>query len=55
MIYNTYQPQSSLESIVKFYWTLEVPYDPNNQKQIIVPDGCVEMTFNLDDPIVNSL
>jgi AraC-like DNA-binding protein len=51
MTYNTFQPQSSLESLIKFYWTLEVPYDPNNQKQIIVPDGCIEMTFNLADPI----
>lgn len=49
--YQTYQPQKDLESIVKFYWTLEVPFDPKNQKQKIVPDGCIEMTFNFGDQI----
>lgn len=33
------------------YWTLEVPFDPKNQKQKIVPDGCIEMTFNFGDKI----
>ncbi|WP_156307607.1 AraC family transcriptional regulator [Sphingobacterium endophyticum] len=51
MNYQTYKPHSDLESLVKFYWTLEVPFDPKNQKQKIVPDGCIEMTFNLGDRI----
>lgn len=51
MNYQTYKPHKNLESIVKFYWTLEVPFDPNNQKQKIVPDGCIEMTFNFGDKI----
>ncbi|MCP9769069.1 AraC family transcriptional regulator [Lacihabitans sp. LS3-19] len=51
MNYNTYKPHKDLKSIVKFYWTLEVPFDPNNQKQKIVPDGCIEMTFNFGDKI----
>ena len=51
MNYQTYKPHQDLESIVKFYWTLEVPFDPNNQKQKIVPDGCIEMTFNFGNPI----
>lgn len=51
MNYQTYKPHKELESIVKFYWTLEVPFDPNNQKQKIVPDGCIEMTFNFGDKI----
>lgn len=51
MNYQTYKPHSDLESIVKFYWTLEVPFDPKNQKQKIVPDGCLEMTFNFGDKI----
>jgi len=46
MNYQTYTPRKELASIVKFYWTLEVPFDPKNQKQKIVPDGCIEMTFN---------
>jgi hypothetical protein len=51
MNYQTYKPDKDLESIVKFYWTLEVPFDPKNQKQKIVPDGCIEMTFNFGDKI----
>lgn len=51
MDYKTYEPHKDLESIVKFYWTLEVPFDPKNQKQKIVPDGCIEMTFNFGDKI----
>jgi hypothetical protein len=51
MNYQTYRPHYDLESIVKFYWTLEVPFDSKNQKQKIVPDGCIEMTFNFGDKI----
>ncbi|WP_420573949.1 DUF6597 domain-containing transcriptional factor [Kordia sp.] len=51
MNYQTYQPHADLSALVKFYWTLEVPYDPNNQKQKIIPDGCIEMTFNFKDDI----
>ncbi len=51
MNYQTFQPHPDLEALVKFYWTLEVPYDPDNQKQKIIPDGCIEMTFNLADNI----
>ncbi len=51
MDYQTYKPHSDLEALVKFYWTLEVPFDINNQKQKIIPDGCIEMTFNLGDRI----
>ncbi len=51
MNYQTFEPHSDLSALVKFYWTLEVPFDPNNQKQKIIPDGCIEMTFNLEDKI----
>lgn len=51
MNYQTYQPHPDLESFVKFYWTLEVQADKNVQKQQIIPDGHVEMTFNLGDDI----
>lgn len=51
MNYQTFKPHRDLASIVKFYWTLEVPFDPRNQKQKIVPDGCIEMTFNFGDKI----
>jgi hypothetical protein len=51
MNYQTFKPHKDLESIVKFYWTLEVPFDPKNRKQKIVPDGSIEMTFNIGDKI----
>ena len=51
MNYQTFQPRPELETLVRFYWTLEVPFDPNNKKQKIIPDGNIEMTFNLADPI----
>jgi hypothetical protein len=51
MDYQTYKPHSDLASLVKFYWTLKVPFDINNKKQKIIPDGCIEMTFNLSDKI----
>lgn len=51
MDYQTFQPHPSLSAFVKFYWTLKVPFDVNNQKQNIIPDGCIEMTFNFKDKI----
>lgn len=51
MNYETFKPHKDLESIVKFYWTLEVPFDPKNKKQKILPDGCIEMTFNFGGKI----
>lgn len=51
MNYQTFDPHPDLASIVKFYWTLEVTFDPNNEKQKIIPDGCIEMTFNFGDGI----
>lgn len=51
MNYQVYKPHEDLKSIVKFYWTLEVPFDPQHQKQKIIPDGCIEMTFNFGDKI----
>ncbi len=51
MDYRTFEPHPDLAAIVKFYWTLEVPFDPNNQKQKLIPDGHIEMTFNFKDGI----
>lgn len=51
MDYNTYQPHTDLETVVKCYWTLQVPADPNTQKQLILPDGCLEMIFMFGDDI----
>jgi AraC-like DNA-binding protein len=51
MNYQTFQPQKDLKSLVKCYWTLEVPPDSNSQRQRIIPDGCIEMAFILGDDI----
>ena len=51
MIYRTFQPHPDLASLVKYYWTLEVPADDNSQRQRILPDGCLEMAFILGNDI----
>ncbi|MGK7396175.1 MAG: AraC family transcriptional regulator [Candidatus Cyclobacteriaceae bacterium M3_2C_046] len=51
MNYQTFQPIFDLQSVVKCYWTLEVPIENKYQKQRIVPDGCIEMAFILGDDI----
>ncbi len=51
MNYQTFQPHSDLESLVKCYWTLEVPTEKNPPRQRIIPDGCIEMIFILGDDI----
>jgi AraC-like DNA-binding protein len=51
MNYQTFHPQPDLESLVKCYWTLEVPFDKDAAKQRIVPDGCIEMIFMLGDDV----
>ncbi|MFT2008116.1 AraC family transcriptional regulator [Pontibacter sp. 13R65] len=51
MNYQTFQPHLDLQSVVKCYWTLEVPAENNAEKQRIVPDGCIEMAFILGDDI----
>jgi AraC-like DNA-binding protein len=51
MNYQTFQPNADIASLVKCYWTLEVPYAPDHEKQRIVPDGCLELIFMLGDDI----
>jgi len=51
MDYQTFKPHSDLETIVKCYWTLEVNEQKNVQRQLILPDGCVDMCFTLGDDI----
>ncbi len=51
MKYREYQPHPDLESLVKCYWTLEVPAQPETQKQRIIPAGYLEMAFILGDDI----
>ena len=51
MNYQTFQPHPDLKSLVKCYWTLEVPFNKDSPKQRIVPDGCIEMIFMLGDDV----
>ena len=49
--YQTFKPKRDLESLVKCYWTLEVPIQSDTQKQLIIPDGCIEMIFILGEDV----
>jgi len=49
--YETFKPNQQLEPLVKCYWTLEVPQQRDTQKQLIIPDGCIEMFFILGDDV----
>lgn len=51
MDYQTYEPHPDLKSLVKHYWTLEVPVNMANKRQRIIPDGCMDMIFTLGDDI----
>ena len=51
MDYQTFQPNSDLESLVKCHWTLEVPSEKDAQRQRIIPDGCIEMIFILGEDV----
>ena len=51
MDYQTFKPHADLETIVKCYWTLEVPAQKEAQRQLILPDGCVDICFLLGDDI----
>jgi AraC-like DNA-binding protein len=51
MNYQTFVPHPELSPIVKCYWTLEVQAEKDVQRQLIVPDGCIEMIFILGDDV----
>jgi hypothetical protein len=51
MNYQTFEPHADLKSIVKCYWTLEVPAQKDVQRQLIIPDGCIEMIFILGEDV----
>ncbi|RYG11329.1 MAG: AraC family transcriptional regulator [Chitinophagaceae bacterium] len=51
MNYNTFEPDKDLSSLIKSYWTLEVPKEFSSERQRIIPDGCIEMAFILGDDI----
>ncbi|TGK86933.1 AraC family transcriptional regulator [Leptospira noumeaensis] len=51
MIYETFSPSPDLSSLIKCFWTLSIQDSSDYPKQRIVPDGCMELAFNLGDPI----
>lgn len=51
MKYQAFHPHPNLESLVKCYWTLEAPAGKSPRRQLIIPDGCIEMAFILGDDI----
>lgn len=52
MKYQEFEPHPDLTPVVKCYWTLEVPAQEDVKRQLIVPDGCIEMAFILGDDII---
>lgn len=51
MEYKTFQPHRDLELFINCYWTLIVPASIETTKQLIIPDGLIEMAFILGDDI----
>ncbi len=49
MHYQTFEPGNDLAALIKCYWILENPKEEIPEKQIIVPDGCMEMIFHYGD------
>ncbi len=52
MTYRTFEPHPDLTALVNCYWTLEVPAQQDVERQLIVPDGYIEMAFILGDDIM---
>jgi AraC-like DNA-binding protein len=50
MHYNQYEPPGVLQSFIRCFWSLEAPQQSIEEKQRIVPDGCMEMIFHYGDP-----
>lgn len=47
MDYQTFSPNPELVDFIKCYWTLTAP--SSEERQRIVPDGCMEMIFHCGD------
>jgi AraC-like DNA-binding protein len=47
--YKVYDPTPGLQSFIKCFWTLEDNKSPRQERQRIVPDGCMEMIFHYGD------
>lgn len=51
MDYQTFDPHPDLNTVVKLYWTLEIPPQKDVTRQLIIPDGCIDMIFILADDV----
>ncbi len=51
MDYNTYPCQSDLSVFIKCFWTLRVPAEVSSGRQQVLPDGCMDLIFNLGDDV----
>lgn len=49
MNYQTYEPSPLLAPLVKCFWSLEAPAVSVPEKQVIVPDGCMELIIHYGD------
>ncbi|WP_199141662.1 helix-turn-helix domain-containing protein [Pedobacter sp. ASV12] len=49
MDYQTFEVSPEINAFVKCAWTLESPALATEQRQTIVPDGCMEMIFHYGD------
>jgi len=50
MSYCIFSPPPALVPFVKYFWLLEAPATDHLQKQVITPDGCMEMIIHWGDP-----
>lgn len=51
MKYGEIQPSNRLSKYVKCFWTLEAgTYPAGGAPEPVMPDGCIELIFNLADP-----
>lgn len=51
MEYHTYPPDSELDALIKCFWTLRIPKEVPKGQQQILPDGCMDLIFNLGDEV----
>lgn len=51
MRYSEIQPSKRLAKYIKCFWTLEAGFSPAvSAPEPVMPDGCIELVFNLADP-----
>ena len=50
MDYRELRPRPPLDQYIRCYWILRAPATPSMPLQRVLPDGCVEMVFNLGAP-----